>query len=60
MINSPETTNNTEEYIPHIIVIGSGPVGVRFINELLKRQPNSKITLFGEERVRPYLSLIHI
>ena len=54
MINSPETTNNTEEYIPHIIVIGGGPVGVRFINELLKRQPNSKITLFGEERVRPY------
>ena len=39
---------------PHIIVIGSGPVGVRFIYELLKRQANANITLFGEERVRPY------
>ncbi len=54
MINSTETTNKSKEYIPHTIVIGGGPVGVRFINELLKRQANSKITLFGEEETRPY------
>jgi len=39
---------------PHIAVVGSGPVGVRFVEELLNKNPNSRITLFGEERVRPY------
>jgi len=39
---------------PHIVVVGSGPVGVRFIHELFKRKPESKITLLGEEGVHPY------
>ena len=46
--------NTTTVAKPHIIVVGSGPVGVRFIEELLKREPNSRITLFGDEQVRPY------
>ncbi len=45
---------NKTKYIPHTIVVGSGPVGVRFVHELLERDPNSKITLFGEESVLPY------
>lgn len=39
---------------PHVLVVGSGPVGVRFVHELLKRKPNSRITLLGEEGVHPY------
>ena len=46
--------NTTTQAKPHIIVVGSGPVGVRFIEELIKREPNSRITLFGDEQVRPY------
>jgi len=46
--------NTTTAIKPHIIVVGSGPVGVRFIEELLKREPDSHITLFGDEQVRPY------
>ncbi|MCP5171563.1 MAG: FAD-dependent oxidoreductase [Pseudomonadales bacterium] len=38
----------------HIIVIGAGPVGVRFAQELLKRQPLCRITLFGNEPSQPY------
>ena len=48
------TVLNTTLTRPHIIVVGSGPVGVRFIEELLEREPNSHITLFGDEQVRPY------
>jgi len=40
--------------VPHTIVVGSGPVGVRFAHELLQRQPNSNITMFAEESVLPY------
>ena len=54
MITNTEANKPNVGYIPHIIVIGGGPVGVRFINELLKRQSQYKITLFGEEKVRPY------
>jgi len=39
---------------PHIIVIGSGPVGIRFAQELLKRQPLANISVLGNEPSRPY------
>ncbi len=36
------------------IVIGNGPAGVRFAQELLKRKPDASVTLFGNEPCRPY------
>ena len=38
----------------HIAIIGSGPAGVRCAQELLKRQPNLNITLYGNEPYEPY------
>ena len=37
-----------------VLVIGNGPVGIRFTQELLKRQAGISVTLFGNERVQPY------
>jgi len=39
---------------PTVIVIGSGPVGIRFIEELLRHCPDSEIILFGNESCKPY------
>lgn len=36
------------------IVVGAGPVGVRFVSELLNRDPNADILLIGNERRQPY------
>lgn len=38
----------------HTVVIGSGPVGIRFAKELLQRRPFAKITVFGNEPYQPY------
>lgn len=38
----------------HTIVIGSGPVGVRFIEELRAKNREAKVTLFGDETRHPY------
>ena len=37
-----------------IIVIGSGSVGVRFVNELIYKQPGAFIKVFGGEEQQPY------
>jgi nitrite reductase (NADH) large subunit len=37
-----------------IIVIGAGPVGVRFIDELKKKGYPCQVTLFGDEPYEPY------
>ncbi len=37
-----------------VVVIGSGPVGVQFAQELLKRGFGGSIQLFGDEPWRPY------
>jgi len=49
-----DDTTNTMRANLHIVVIGCGPVGIRFVKELLQRQPNARITLFGNEPYRPY------
>jgi len=36
------------------IVIGAGPVGMRFCQELLKRTPDADVLLVGEEPYHPY------
>lgn len=37
-----------------IVVIGSGPVGVRMVQELLNRRPTAPVVLYGAEAVEPY------
>ena len=50
-----------EHYLPgiatdkeQILVIGAGPVGVYFCNELLQRNPDAAVTLLGNEPYAPY------
>ena len=38
----------------HTIVIGSGPVGMRFVQELLQRQPLASVSIFSNEPFKPY------
>jgi len=38
----------------NIIVVGAGPVGVRFISECCKKNITANITLFGNEAYEPY------
>ena len=52
-----QTTNNATTY--KYIVIGTGPVGVRFIQEILKLQPGENIAIFGNEPWEPY-NRIHL
>lgn len=51
--DSSEKTN-ADSCQHKIIVIGSGPVGLRFCHELLKRNPLARIQLFGNEPFNPY------
>ena len=37
-----------------VIVIGSGPVGVRLVNELYQRRADLSVKMFGNEPWRPY------
>ena len=36
------------------LVIGAGPTGLRFVHELLNRQPNAHVSLFSNEPYQPY------
>jgi nitrite reductase (NADH) large subunit len=49
-----EQNLNTNTADAPIVVIGAGPVGVRFAQELLKHQPNAKIQILGNEPYKPY------
>ena len=37
-----------------VIVVGTGPAGMRFADELLLRQPDTHLQLFGNEPFKPY------
>jgi nitrite reductase (NADH) large subunit len=37
-----------------VIVVGTGPVGIRFVTELLKANPLQSIIIFGNEPWQPY------
>ncbi len=37
-----------------VLVIGGGPVGMRFVDELLKRRPLAQVEVFSNEPHRPY------
>ncbi len=49
-----EINDSIEKPTPHIIVVGAGPVGVRFINEYFQQNNRCHITLFGNEPYEPY------
>ncbi|MGB1090695.1 MAG: FAD-dependent oxidoreductase [Oceanobacter sp.] len=38
----------------NIVVVGSGPVGVHFCNEMLRQNPDAQLHLIGEEPYEPY------
>lgn len=49
--------NIKDQYMPEmhdVVVIGSGPVGIRVVQELLKRDSRIKIAIFGDEPWQPY------
>jgi len=48
------TTGKPAQAPPRVIVIGSGPVGMRFVQELFKRMPAAPVQLFGNEPFQPY------
>lgn len=52
--NSGQNIAGGLESAHKIIVIGSGPVGMCFVQALLKRAPLSHIQLFGNEPYQPY------
>lgn len=38
----------------NVVVIGAGPVGIRFAQEILQKLPNAQVTVFGNEPYAPY------
>jgi len=37
-----------------VVVVGNGPVGMRFVKELLDRQPDRAVVIYGDEQHQPY------
>lgn len=37
-----------------VVVVGTGPVGIRFVEELLQRDPDISIVIYGNEPWEPY------
>lgn len=49
------TANTKADNVRRIVVVGAGPVGLRFANEILKRSEGAvSVTLFGDEPYAPY------
>lgn len=48
------TEQNTRSQSFEFIVVGSGPVGVHFIQQQSKLKPNANIAIFGDEPWNPY------
>jgi len=40
--------------MPPVVVVGTGPVGVCFVEELLKRDPEAPVVIYGNEPWEPY------
>lgn len=49
-----EIQTQSDQNIPNLIVIGGGPVGVRFANELSQRKAAVRIKVFSDEGRVPY------
>jgi len=39
---------------PPVVVVGTGPVGIRFVEDLLRRAPDLPIVIYGNEPWEPY------
>jgi len=39
---------------PPVVVIGTGPVGIKFVEELLKKAPDTPVVIYGNEPWEPY------
>lgn len=56
-MNYAQTKINLEPEIDDassVIVVGTGPVGIRVVQELQRRAPDTKIIIFGNEPWQPY------
>jgi len=49
-----ETTHSEPTTTPPVVVIGTGPVGIRFVEELLRRSPETPVVIYGNEPWEPY------
>jgi nitrite reductase (NADH) large subunit len=54
MVTTALQNVNTTASQPKIIVVGAGPVGIRFTQELLKHQPEAEVLMMSNEPYRPY------
>jgi len=43
----------TDSELP-VVVVGTGPVGIRFVEELLQRDPGISVVIYGNEPWEPY------
>ncbi|MCP4598008.1 FAD-dependent oxidoreductase [Neptuniibacter sp.] len=50
----PKVSVGADKWDEAIIVVGAGPVGFRFIQELRKNAPQAPVILFGNEPYLPY------
>jgi nitrite reductase (NADH) large subunit len=46
--------HNTARATAPVVVVGTGPVGIHFVAELLKRKPATPIVIYGNEPWEPY------
>ncbi|WP_455198502.1 FAD-dependent oxidoreductase [Kaarinaea lacus] len=49
----PVASETATKVLP-VVIVGNGPVGMHAARELLKRQPDAHIVLYGNEYHRPY------
>lgn len=54
MVVDPTTSSASQLQGEKVLVVGSGPVGMRFVQELLQRSPDAHVHMFGNEPYRPY------
>ena len=57
-INDVDDCTESKTYVPFdekaVVVVGAGPVGMRFVNELCKRTSQYPVVVYGREPCKPY------
>ena len=48
------TDRADDQTAPPVVVVGTGPVGIRFVEELLRRNPHTPLVIYGNEPWEPY------
>ena len=54
LANNANPNTQSELATRPVIVVGTGPVGIRFVQELHKRKPEQRVLVFGDEPWLPY------